>query len=152
MLSVGWYITVIFIIIPWLLVTLNTCSCTCLAICMSSLEKCLFRSFSIFFFSWILWVFDIEFDDEAVFFCSPVSVARTLADTSRFSAAVFRHPVSYFRVIEKQSMRSLFLGWYGFPINSETLMMAAFWTLFTILATCFSYQWLCQWLPDFLSS
>ena len=79
-----------------------------------------------FFFNWILWVFDIEFDDEAVFFCSPVSVARTSVDTSRFSAAVFWHPVSNFRVIEKQSMRSLFLGWYGFLINSETLMMAAF--------------------------
>ena len=74
----------------------------------------------------MIWVFDIEFYDEAVFFCSPVSVARTLADTLRFSAAVFRHPVSNFRVIEKQSMRSLFLGWYGFLINSETLMMAAF--------------------------
>ena len=151
MLGVSWYITVILITFPWLLVTLNTSSCTCLAICMSSLQKCLFRSFSMFFSVGLYGFFILNFMMGLSFSFLQFLRARTL-DNLGFSAAVFQQPVSNFRVIEKQSMRSLFLGWYGFLMNSEMLMIAAFWTLLTIPVICFSYQWFCQWLPDFLSS
>lgn len=112
---------------------LNTSSCTCLAICMSSLQKCLFSSFSMFFSVGLYGFLILNFMMGLSFSFLQFLRARTL-DNLGFSAAVFQQRVSNFRVIEKQSMRNLFLGWYGFLTNSEMLMIAA-------SEPCWRYGW-----------
>ena len=60
--GVRWYLIVVLVVFPWWLVILS--HFMCLFFCISSLEKCLFRSsalfligfFSFFFWCWIVWV------------------------------------------------------------------------------------------------